>query len=290
METRANYVLIGAFTLAVLAGAFGFVYWFHHVGGVGVRHYYRVVFEGAIGGLRIGAPVSFNGIRVGEVSDLFLDPNDPKQSLATISVDSRTPMRADTQVSLEFQGLTGIASLSLRGGSPNATMVPMKEGELPTLIARSNASQDLMQAAREALAHVDRIITDNEASLKTSLKNIETFTEALAKNSEKIDRILAGADNLLGGPDGKGDLPEAVRSIKQTSDNLDKRLDLLIRDGRAMLSTVSQTFKNLDANPSRLLFGGRPATPAAEATGATQPAPPTTGSATTRRAVQRATP
>lgn len=289
METRANYVLIGAFTLAVLAGAFGFVYWFHHVGGVGVRHYYRVVFEGAIGGLRVGAPVSFNGIRVGEVSDLFLDPNDPKQSLATISVDSRTPMRADTQVSLEFQGLTGIASLSLRGGSPSATMVPMKDGELPTLIARSNASQDLMQAAREALAHVDKIVTDNEASLKSSLKNIEIFTEALAKNSEKIDRILAGADNLLGGPDGKGDLPEAVRSIKQTSDNLDKRLDLLIRDGRSMLSTVSQTFKNLDANPSRLLFGGRAATPAADATAAPT-APATTGSVTTRRGAQRATP
>ncbi|MGE3144928.1 MAG: MlaD family protein [Pseudorhodoplanes sp.] len=266
METRANYVLIGVFTLAVIFGAFGFVYWFHHVGGIGVRNYYRVVFEGAIGGLRIGAPVSFNGIRVGEVTDLFLDPNDPKQSLATISVDGRTPMRSDTQVSLEFQGLTGIASLSLRGGSPEAKLISIKEGELPTLVARSNASQDLMQAAREALAHVDKIITDNEAALKSSLKNIEVFTQALAKNSDKIDRILAGADNLLGGPDGKGEIPEMVKSIKVTSDNLDKRLDLLIRDGRSMLSTVSQTFKNLDANPSRLLFGGRAANPAGETT------------------------
>ena len=271
METRANYVLIGVFTLAVIFGAFGFVYWFHHVGGVGVRNYYRVVFEGAIGGLRIGAPVSFNGIRVGEVTDLFLDPNDPKQSLATISVEGRTPMRSDTQVSLEFQGLTGIATLTLRGGSPEARLISIKEGELPTLVARSNASQDLMQAAREALAHVDKIITDNEAALKSSLKNIEVFTQALAKNSDKIDRILAGADNLLGGPDGKGELPEMVKSIKTTSDNLDKRLDLLIRDGRSMLATVSQTFKNLDANPSRLLFGGRAVSPAGETTASSSP-------------------
>ena len=74
METRANYVLIGLFTLAVIVGAFGFVYWFHHVGGVAVRNYYRVVFQGPIGGLRTGAQVNFNGIRVGEVVDLGLDP------------------------------------------------------------------------------------------------------------------------------------------------------------------------------------------------------------------------
>lgn len=289
METRANYVLIGVFTLAVIFGAFGFVYWFHHVGGVGVRNYYRVVFEGAIGGLRVGAPVSFNGIRVGEVTDLFLDPNDPKQSLATISVDSRTPMRSDTQVSLEFQGLTGIATLTLRGGSPEAKLLSIKEGELPTLVARSTASQDLMAAARESLARVDKMLVENEGSLKASIKNIETFTDSLAKNSDKIDRILAGADNLLGGPDGKGELPEMIKSIKTTSDNLDKRLDLLIRDGRSMLSTVSQTFKNLDANPSRLLFGGRAATPAGD-TAATGTAAASTPAATTRRATQRTTP
>ncbi len=74
METRANYVLIGLFTLAVIFGAFGFVYWFHHVGGVAVRHYYRVVFQGPIGGLRTGAQVNFNGIRAGEVVELDARP------------------------------------------------------------------------------------------------------------------------------------------------------------------------------------------------------------------------
>ena len=73
METRANYVLIGLFTLAVIVGAFGFVYWFHHVGGTGERMTYRVMFQGPIGGLRSGAAVTFNGIRVGEVTDLSLD-------------------------------------------------------------------------------------------------------------------------------------------------------------------------------------------------------------------------
>jgi phospholipid/cholesterol/gamma-HCH transport system substrate-binding protein len=68
METRANYVLIGLFTLAVIAGAFGFVYWFNTIGGAGERATYRIVFDGSVSGLRTGASVLFNGIRVGEVT------------------------------------------------------------------------------------------------------------------------------------------------------------------------------------------------------------------------------
>ena len=101
METRANYILVGLFTLAVIAGAFGFVYWFHHIGGTGERAEYRVAFQGPVAGLRTGATVSFNGIRVGEVTAMQLDPNDPKQSLVTVSVEKGTPVRSDTTVSDE---------------------------------------------------------------------------------------------------------------------------------------------------------------------------------------------
>jgi phospholipid/cholesterol/gamma-HCH transport system substrate-binding protein len=274
METRANYVLIGLFTLATIFGAFAFVYWFHHVGGVAVRHYYRVVFQGPIGGLRTGAQVNFNGIRAGEVVELTLDPNDPRQALATISVAAGTPLRADTKVTLEFQGLTGIASLALKGGDPSAAPVPRKEGELPTLVATSSASQDLMQAARDSLSKIDQAITrvdevvaENRAAIKASLKNVETFTETLAKASPKIERIVAGVDNLIGGPEGKGDVPDAVRAIKNTAENLDKKIDGLVVDGRRTLTVIERAVRNLDENPSRLIFGGgKPGNPPPAAT------------------------
>jgi phospholipid/cholesterol/gamma-HCH transport system substrate-binding protein len=263
METRANYVLIGLFTLATIVGAFGFVYWFHHIGGVAVRNYYRVVFQGPIGGLRTGAQVSFNGIRVGEVVELTLDPNDPKQALATISVAQGTPLRSDTKASLEFQGLTGIATLALKGGDSAAAPIERKENELPTLIATASASQDLMQAARDSLSRIDQAITrvdemvaENRAAIKTSLKNIETFTDTLAKSSPKIERIVAGVDNLIGGPEGKGDVPEAVRAIKGAAENLDKRIEGLVSDGRRTLGVIERAVRNLDENPSRLIFGG----------------------------------
>ena len=282
METRANYILIGLFSLAVIFGAFGFVYWFHHVGGTGERVLYRIVFEGPIGGLRSGATVSFNGIRVGEVTELTLDPADPKQALATVSVDANTPVRADTQVALDTQGLTGIAVLALRGGSPTAGPLTTKIGDVPALTAGSSASQDMMTAARDVARRIDSVLADNQEALKNSLRNIETFTETLAKNSDsltdtvenlksfsealsrnsaKIDSIMAGVDNLMGGPEGKGAVPEAVRAIKATAENLDKRIDSLTADGRRTLNTIDRAVKNFDENPSRIIFGGgRPAT------------------------------
>jgi phospholipid/cholesterol/gamma-HCH transport system substrate-binding protein len=256
METRANYVLIGLFTLATIIGAFGFVYWFHHVGGVAVRNYYRVVFQGPIGGLRTGAQVNFNGIRAGEVVELSLDPADPKQALVTISVAAGTPLRADTKVSLEFQGLTGIATLALKGGDPSAAPVPRKDGELPTLIAAPTASQDVMQAARDTLSRIDGLVAENQAAIKASIKNIETFTETLAKNSGRVERIIAGVDNMIGGPEGKGDVPEAVRAIKNTAENLDKKIDGLVVDGRRTLNVIERAVRNIDENPTRLIFGG----------------------------------
>lgn len=279
METRANYILIGLFTLATVLGAFGFVYWFHHVGGTGERVTYNVMFQGPIGGLRSGASVTFNGIRVGEVTALSLDPKDPKNSIATISVDATTPVRSDTEVSLDSQGLTGIAVLALRGGSSNAGPLTAKMGDVPLLTAGSSASQDMMAAARDVARRIDAVLIENQQTLKNSLKNIETFTEmlaknsdslsksvknietftdALAKNSEKVDRVLANVDGMLAE---KGDVPEAVRAFRTLAENLDKRLEGLIVDGRRTLNTVDRAVRNFDENPSRIIFGGgRPAT------------------------------
>jgi phospholipid/cholesterol/gamma-HCH transport system substrate-binding protein len=232
METRANYILIGLFTLATVLGAFGFVYWFHHVGGTGERMSYRVVFQGPIGGLRAGASVTFNGIRVGEVTELSLDSKDPRNSIATISVEATTPVRSDTEVSLDSQGLTGIAVLALRGGSASAAPVTAKMDDIPLLTAGTSASQDMMAAARDVARRIDAVLVENQQTLKNSLKNVESFTEmlaknsdslsksvkniesftdALAKNSEKVDRILVSADRVLGNVDTltaeKGDVP-----------------------------------------------------------------------------------
>jgi phospholipid/cholesterol/gamma-HCH transport system substrate-binding protein len=260
METRANYVLIGLFTLTVIAGVFGFVYWFHNSSGIGARAQYRVMFETPVSGLRAGAGVTFNGIRVGEVTALSIDPDRPQQSVAAISIDARTPVRADTRASLEFQGLTGIAAVSLKGGSQNAPALTADAG-VPTLVAQTGG-QDVMQSAREVLVRLEAFLATNQSALKNSISNIETFTDTLARNSDRLDRVMGGLDTVIGGPDGKGEIPEAARAIRLAAENLDKRIDALTLDARRTLNTVDKTVKNIDRNPTRLIFGtGKPAFP-----------------------------
>ena len=119
-----------------MVGVFGFVYWFQNIGGSGERAFYRVVFDGSVSGLRTGGSVLFNGIRVGEVTDLQLDPDAPAAGDRHASRStSRCAVRADTEVGLEFQGLTGIASVALKGGGRRAA-ARRRQGQGQTSAAR----------------------------------------------------------------------------------------------------------------------------------------------------------
>src|SRR5215469_14474832 len=128
METRAPFVIVGAFVLAAIVAVFGFVYWLNNAGGIGKRETYHIVFNGPVPGLLVGAAVLFNGIRVGEVTSLDLDADRPHDVHATIGVAERTPFRANTKVSLDFQGLTGVPVVALEGGEDAAA--PPAEGAL----------------------------------------------------------------------------------------------------------------------------------------------------------------
>jgi phospholipid/cholesterol/gamma-HCH transport system substrate-binding protein len=194
METRAPFVVVGAFVLATIVAVFGFVYWLHNTGGLGPRKIYHVQFDSSVPGLLIGAGVLFNGIRVGEVTDLGLAPDSPRRVNATISVASATPVRSDTKVGLDFQGLTGVPVIALEGGT-----LLTSSGEVPTLIAEAGAGQSMTQAARDALRKVDAVLSENSEPLKKTFANLETFTDGLARNTGKIDSILAGLDKTMGG-------------------------------------------------------------------------------------------
>jgi phospholipid/cholesterol/gamma-HCH transport system substrate-binding protein len=199
METRAPYALIGLFVLAAIGAVFGFVFWLNNTGGLSERAVYRVRFEKTVSGLLTGAAVLFNGIRVGEVTGLRLDPDHPQQVIATIAVISTTPVRADTRAGLEFQGLTGVPVISLMGGPSTAPLVSPTPGESPLLVADADAGQSMTEAARQALRRVDAVLADNADPLKSAIANLNTFTGALARNSDRVDTILTGLEHMVGG-------------------------------------------------------------------------------------------
>src|ERR1700760_4130636 len=274
METRANYVLIGAFTLAVIAAAFGFVLWFQSLHTTKARGPLRVIFEGPASGLRNGGSVNFNGIRIGEVISVKLD--NPRRVVALAMVENTAPLRKDTLVGLEFQGLTGVAAISLKGGEEAAPPVPLDEDGIPVLTADPNKLQDVTEAIRATLQNINRVVADNQAAVKNSLHNLETFTTSLSRNSERIDAIMSrvdgvmgkadslmlGLNTLAGGKDG-GELFLTVKSIRELAEDFDKRSGALMADGRRTLGDISRAVNNLDKNPTRLLFGaGSSSTPA----------------------------
>src|ERR1700751_2901898 len=266
METRANYVLIGAFTLAVIAAAFGFVLWFQSLHTTKARSPLRIIFEGPAAGLRNGGSVNFNGIRIGEVISVKLD--NPRRVVALALVEKTAPIRKDTVVGLEFQGLTGVAAISLKGGEEAAPAVPLDEDGVPVLIADPNRLQDVTEAIRGTLQNINKIVSDNQEAVKNSLHNLEVFSQSLARNSERIDSVMARvdgvmfkADNLMlglntlaGGKEG-GELFQAVKSIRELAEDFDKRSGALMADGRRTLGDISRAVNNLDKNPTRLLFG-----------------------------------
>jgi phospholipid/cholesterol/gamma-HCH transport system substrate-binding protein len=266
MKSRASSLMIGSLTLALIAGAFIGFLGFRKFAGVRQQGPLRIIFEGSASGLHKGGGVNFGGIRVGEVISLKLD--NPRRVIALAMVDNGAPIRKDTLVGLEFQGLTGVAAISLTGGSIEAAPVPLDEDGVPVLTADPNALQDVQEKIRAALRNVDKVIADNQGALKDTLLSFETFTASLASSTERIDSVVRSADNGVGAVDSAltktqdflaslasksgGELLPTVISLRELIESFDKRSGVLMSEGRRMLGDLSQSMHKADQK-----LGGR---------------------------------
>lgn len=251
METRANYALIGIFTLTVIAAAFAFVLWFAGGEKPGQRQTYKLVFTGSISGLARGGWVLFNGVRVGEVTEIDLSPQDPSQVYALIAVNPNVPVRADTRARLEYTGFTGVASVALTGGATDAPPIVAKDGP-GVIIADRSDFQDLVESVRriagagsDFLAKGNRLLDENSASLAASIKNAEIFSGALATNADgvkdfmasmadagraikpltvKLESLVTNTDNVMKAVD-PADVKTIVKDVAALSAKLDKAAD-----------------------------------------------------------------
>ncbi|MDR6954382.1 phospholipid/cholesterol/gamma-HCH transport system substrate-binding protein [Ancylobacter sp. 3268] len=232
METRANYTIIGLFTLLVVAAGFAFVWWFNGSASRGPRALYDVVFNGPVSGLQTGSAVTFNGIPVGEVTGLRLDALDPRRVVATIAVQPSTPVKSDTRAELNAQVLTGLASVGLVGGLASAEpLQPPAEGQLPRIEADAGAVQDLVQGAKQIMGRVDDVVRrvddllrENEGKIGSVIDNVDKFTTVLGNNADNINGVIA-------------DVGAAARRIDQLAANLDKTVQAV--DPEKVRSTVN---------------------------------------------------
>jgi phospholipid/cholesterol/gamma-HCH transport system substrate-binding protein len=256
MEIRARYMLIGAFVLAFAVGMFGFVYWIKNTGGLGQRASYQIRFEQPVSGLTVGSSVLFNGIRVGAITDLRLDPQDPKRLTVSISIDPTTPIRSDTQVDVTYQGLTGAPAIALKGGSASAPPLAQRDHQPPVLVAGPGVGQNLSEAARTTLHNIDSILAENSKDLHTAINGFSTFADMLGRNSKRLEGIIGGLEKLTGGGEKKPvvvydlaaatQFPAIEKTIKERVVVPDPSSILAFDTQRILIRTQAGTFSSVE--------------------------------------------
>ncbi len=226
METKANYTLIGAFTLGIIAAAFAFVFWFSGARSV-QRNTYSVIFNGSVSGLTRGSQVLFNGLRVGEVTLIDIMENDPSRVEAMISVSTRAKVTSDTRARLEFQGLTGVAAIALTGGSATADNLKPVPGTLyPIIFAERSDLQNLLETvqrlstkADSIMEKADSLLGTNSAAINQTVQNVETFSRALSDNSAGVNTFLTSM----------ADVGRALSPLSVKLEALSGDIDLLVK-------------------------------------------------------------
>lgn len=201
MEIRASYLIVGVVVLALIAGLAAFSVWL--VGADIDRNLarYEITFAGSVSGLTEGGQVLYRGIPVGRVADIRIDPDNVETVLVTVDLERDTPIKEDTVASLEFQGLTGIAYVQLRGGTQASARLDPDAEPPPRIPSRRSALERLFESTPDLLmrtvAVVDRVslllTDDNLAAVADTLHNVETLTATLAARADSIDATLAGA-------------------------------------------------------------------------------------------------
>jgi phospholipid/cholesterol/gamma-HCH transport system substrate-binding protein len=232
METRANYALIGAFTIAVILAGFGTVLWLSGGSSRQVSQTVRIVFSGSVGGLSRGSSVNFNGIKVGEVTDIRLAPQDPRRVLAQIKVEPATPLRADTRARLDSAMLTGVSVISLSGGNADSS-------DMQDMMA---LARQVAQRADDMLARLDRLVSANEGAINRSLTNVETFSKTLADAGPNISALVKAVDGVK--------LGHVIDNADRFSAALSKAspdIEAGLHDARSLAAKLNASADKIDA-------------------------------------------
>ncbi|MCP1727803.1 phospholipid/cholesterol/gamma-HCH transport system substrate-binding protein [Natronospira proteinivora] len=297
METRSNHTLIGLFVVIFTVAAVALGLWIAGELRQGETRHYTVYLEESVSGLGENSRVLFQGVPVGRVSELALDPDNPSRVRLTLEIEADVPIRTDTRAVLRTQGAMGSMRLELESGEADAAPLETPEGEpypviqsRPSFWARVDGSVDEGLAAVDTAARqLTRLLSDdNIDALAETLHHLETFSGTLARNSEEMDRVLAGAADMAEAGELLADrLPEtldrldaALLGVERFSDSVERaaddvsrlagegeqtldivnrhtlrEMDALLRQLQQLSDRMSRLSEQLSDEPNQLLFG-----------------------------------
>jgi phospholipid/cholesterol/gamma-HCH transport system substrate-binding protein len=251
METRAHHVLIGLFTVIVVAGALLFGLWLAKSSVDTEFKDYEIVFNEAVSGLSNGSAVQYSGIKVGDVVMLRLDPNDPRRVLARIRLGGDTPIKEDTQAKLALTGITGTSIIQLSGGTPQSPTLKGKDGDLPTIVASPspiarlmNDSSDLMAGVNVLMNNANQLFSsENVARISSTLENLEQTTGTIADQRGDIRQAMQQLASV-----GK----QASATLEQTTALMRNANGLLNDQGKQMFGSAEQAMKSLEQSSATI--------------------------------------
>jgi len=267
METRASHILVGSFVLAFLAGLVAFAIWIAKVDLDAEYRDYDIYFDGSVSGLYKRSIVYYSGIPVGDVRDITLAPHDAQKVRVWIRLRAEVPVTEGAKARLEFQGLTGVAYIELKGGPPGgASIVATEDQERPVIGAEASAFQavfegapDLVNKAIEAVVQVQKLLSDeNIASVSSMLENTDQLSANLARGTNDIEMVvaearavlvkateaadniskLAASGNALVEQDGERLVNEAVATLKAATEMIQRIDDLVAANEESITQFV----------------------------------------------------
>jgi phospholipid/cholesterol/gamma-HCH transport system substrate-binding protein len=256
METRANHVLIGIFTLTVLALLIAFSLWAAKFASESSWNQYDVVFSEAVTGLGIGGAVQFNGIPVGEVRKLQIDPKDPTKVLVRIRIKADTPIKVDTEAKLAFVGLTGITQIQLKSfNAGSAPLVPTEANPFPRIIAKEsalsklfNSTDDISTTATNVMLRLNETFSDkNIKHISQTLENLDKVSSSVASEREDIALIIRDARAAV------AKLDSTLKSTDSIARKLDEGVVDQLPDLIAKLDKTLVQYEALAKNANRLI-------------------------------------
>jgi phospholipid/cholesterol/gamma-HCH transport system substrate-binding protein len=282
METKANYVAVGAFVLACVIGLVVTILWLAGIQYSQEYAYYQAYFKGPVTGLGKGTVTRYNGIEVGRLTDLVFDPKDPRQVIVTMQVQPNLNIREDSVASIDSQGLTGGAFVEITGGTPKSPLLVAREGQrYPVIRTKQSTFAQLQQSAPEVVAKLnvaasrlnDLLNDNNRRAISHVLANLEETTQVIARRSADIDAAIAHANQSM------ATLNDAAASLKPTMQQVDltvrkygrvaddadafingdglAQVSDLIGEMRRLVTNLTEFSEQLNRQPTKLLFGDR---------------------------------
>ena len=259
METRSNYVMVGAVTVALLAGTLLFIVWLAGLSNKATKCY-DIYFAQGVGGLNKGSNVSYSGVPVGQVSKISLLPNRPEFVWVRVEVDDQTPVLQGTSAQIHGVGFTGVSEIQLTGaerghapieqvGPQGCPVIPATSGGISALL---NSAPELIDRIQRLTERLTELLSDNnQNSISDILENLDATTKQLKQHAPELGDTIAeikiashnaglAANNVAALTDNTNrlvseqgrpameNLNKAIVSARQAADNL----DAMITDAR----------------------------------------------------------